>query len=161
MSSTSSRTLLAVGSYRIPCHLHRTIHVCPHHSQSSIFKFVTHIHECVYYYLQDFDGDSVHPPNVTIEDKKVNAFPVDSMFLNRLRHYYTIDYTVHSRIVRIRFHQEWRPIKLHRCVIILFMKKPKRIKNYRVNVMSLVSVSVTQVFLLYLDLENGERTGPV
>lgn len=93
--------------------------------QSSILSHSLHwasvcISISVNYYLQDFDGDSVHPPDVTIEDKKVNAFPVDSMLLDRLGHYYTVEYTVHFRIVWIRFHQKWRPIKLHRRVIILF-----------------------------------------
>ena len=131
MSSTLSHTLLAVWSHHILCHLHRTILVCFHHHilQSSSLQY---IHKClcvsvcsrtVLYYLQDFDGYSVHPPDVTIEDKKVDVFPVDSMLLNGLWHYYTIDYTMLSWIVWIWFHQKRCPIKLHRGVIVLFINK--------------------------------------
>lgn len=147
--STQSPNVLNILSYAIG-RLISSYSVSPSSNDPRLFSFIIKdsqilnpqislhfIHECVcvsqcivyIYYLQDFDGESVHPPDVTIEDKKVNAFPVDSMLLDGLWHDYTVDYTVHIRIVWIRFHQKWRPIKLHRRVIVLFIYNLKENKT--------------------------------
>lgn len=69
--------------------------------------------------LQNFHGESVHPPNVCVEDEIIHIFPVLAMFLDGLGHDYPVQYAMHSRIIRIRLHQKWGPIKLHRSIIIL------------------------------------------
>ena len=69
--------------------------------------------------LQDFHVESVHPPNVSVEDKVIHILPIDAMLVYGFWHYYAIQYAVHFWIVWIWLHQEWGPVKLHRGIIIL------------------------------------------
>jgi len=49
--------------------------------------------------LQDFHRESVHPPNVGVEDQEICIFPIHSMLFDGLRHDYTVQYAVHVWIV--------------------------------------------------------------
>lgn len=51
--------------------------------------------------LQDFHLESVHPPNVGIEDKVVHVFPVLAMLIDGLGHDDPIQDAVHVGIVRV------------------------------------------------------------
>jgi len=52
-------------------------------------------------HLQNFHVESVHPPDVRVEDQVVYALPINSMLLDWFRHDYTIQYAVHIWIVWI------------------------------------------------------------
>lgn len=70
-------------------------------------------------YIQDFHGESVHPPDVGVEDEVVHALPAAAVLVYRLGHDDAVQNAVHIRVVRVRFDEEWRPVKLDRGIIVL------------------------------------------
>lgn len=53
----------------------------------------------IYYCLQDFHSEGVHPPYVGVEDEVIHILPVHSMLFYGFWHDYAIQYTVHSWII--------------------------------------------------------------
>lgn len=70
-------------------------------------------------YLQNFHGESIHPPNVSIKDEIVNIFPILSMLIDGLRHDYTVQNAMHFWIIRIWLYQKRGPVELHCSIIVL------------------------------------------
>lgn len=74
-------------------------------------------------YLQNFHIESVHPPNISIEDEVVHILPVLAMLLDWFRHDDPVQYAVHIGIIGIWLNQKWCPVKLHSGIVILQLMK--------------------------------------
>ena len=102
-------------------------------------------------YSQDFHLESVHPPNVSVEDEVVHPLPILPMLLYRFGHDDTILNAVHRWIIRIRFHKERRPVELNRCIILLL-----HFPNVRPSFTT--KLEQWRDFYVYLDSEDRERS---
>lgn len=75
--------------------------------------------------LQDFHSESVHPPNIGVEDQEVCILPIHSMLFDGFRHDYTVQYAVHVWIIWIWLYEEWCPIEFHSGNMLWLLHKNK------------------------------------
>lgn len=102
--STLSYKLLVCLSHRILLLLHRTILVCwvgntKSHNNCLKFGIINLFGEL--FYLQNFHRESVHPPNICVEDEIVNILPVVAMLVDRFRHDDSVQDAMHIWIIRV------------------------------------------------------------
>jgi len=160
-SSILSHTLRASQSHHTQLILQQTILSCGQKTNTTRAKHTIILIKFTHYskyhsntqliYSQDFHLESVHPPNVSVEDEVVHPFPILPMLLYRFGHDDTVLNAVHRWVVRIRFHEEWRPVELHRCIILLL--------HYH-NIRSSFTTELEQLrnFDMNLDSEDRERS---
>lgn len=70
-------------------------------------------------YSQRFNSLSIHPPNVGLKHKYINAYPVSSVIRNCINVQYSSVWVYDYFPIGIRFDQKWRPVKLDCCIIFL------------------------------------------
>lgn len=75
--------------------------------------------------LQWLDFQSVHPPNVGVEDEDINVNPVFGMLFNWIHSENSLLWISYHWHIRIWFDQKWRPIELD-CGIVFLRKFEKR-----------------------------------
>uniref|UniRef100_J3LMS7 Uncharacterized protein n=1 Tax=Oryza brachyantha TaxID=4533 RepID=J3LMS7_ORYBR len=80
-------------------------------------------------HLQDFHVEGVEPPDVGVEDEVVDAEPVVRVLGDGVPLDDAVRDAVHLRVVRVRLHQERRPVELHRRVVLLHAHTPAALRD--------------------------------
>lgn len=102
--------------------------------------------------LQDFHGESVHPPNVSVENKVIHALPIFAVLFDWSRHDDAVQNAVHVWIIRVWFHQKWSPIEFDCSIVVLQnctnQECPKL--GIKVSIMSLFCMEKVAIMLHFL-----------